>query len=240
MWNLTFHRLSKTRRKRPIPEGWATSEVISAYKPVDSTDPLYSAGKTLSVNSSGDSALVETAEGIVSVFSLSQKQVVHNLQASGPVTDAIWAGDKVVIASSTGSVKVFENGKETASFGLHAGAATALTLHATGDIFASVGVDKSYVLYDLTTNSVIVQNFSDACKPNCNFRVIGGPANFSSPTQPSFPCNSTQTVTSLQLVAQMGRLRFMTLKPEPQLQTMTLLALSRAFSSPRMVHSWLQ
>ncbi|KAI9375248.1 WD40-repeat-containing domain protein [Aspergillus egyptiacus] len=153
--------LSKTRRKRPVPEGWATSEVISAYKPAETTDPLYPGGKILSINPSGD-ALVETAEGAVSAYSLSQKQVLYNLQANGPVTDAIWAGDKAVVASSTGSVKVFEGDKEVANFNSHAGAATGLALHPTGDIVASVGADKSYVLYDLTTNSVILQNFSDA------------------------------------------------------------------------------
>ncbi|KAL2826514.1 hypothetical protein BDW59DRAFT_65898 [Aspergillus cavernicola] len=165
--------LSKTRRKRPIPEGWATSEGISAYKPAETTDPLYPGGKTLSVNTSGDSALVETAEGVVSVFSLSQKQIVHSLQANGPVTGAIWAGEKVVVASSTGSVKVFESGNEVANFSTHAGATTGLALHPTGDIVASVGVDKSYVLYDLTNNSVITQNFSDASLLSAQFHPDG-------------------------------------------------------------------
>jgi pre-mRNA-processing factor 19 len=157
-------RLSKSRRKRPIPEGWATSESISAYKPSESTESFYPGGKTLSINSSGDSALVETAEGVVGVFSLSQKQIVQTLQINGPVTDAIWAGEKAVVASSTGSVQVFEGNKEAARFSSHAGTATSLALHATGDIVASVGADKSYVLYDLTTNAAIMQNFSDACK----------------------------------------------------------------------------
>ncbi|KAL2865117.1 WD repeat PRP19 family protein [Aspergillus lucknowensis] len=165
--------LSKTRRKRPIPEGWATSEAISAYKPVENTDPVFPGGKTLSVDSSGDSALVETAEGVVGVFSLSQKQVVHSLQTNGPVTYAIWAGGKAVVASVTGSVRVFEGGQEVANFNSHAGAATGLALHATGDIVASVGADKSYVLYDLTTNAVITQNFSDASLLSVQFHPDG-------------------------------------------------------------------
>ncbi|KAL3474133.1 hypothetical protein BJX99DRAFT_232234 [Aspergillus californicus] len=165
--------LSKSRRKRPVPEGWATSEAISTYKPAQSTDPIYPGGKTLSVNPAGDSALIETAEGVVGVYSLSQKQVIHSLQTNGPVTGAIWAGEKAVIASSTGTVKVFESGQETASFNSHAGAATDLALHPTGDIVASVGVDKSYVLYDLTTNSVIVQNFSDASLISAQFHPDG-------------------------------------------------------------------
>lgn len=118
----------------------------------------------MAINGTGDLALVGGSDGVVGVYSLSQKQVVQSLQAGGPVTDAVWAGDKAVVASSTGAVKVFENGGEAASFSLHAGAATALAVHATGDIVASVGADKSYVLYDLSTNSVITQIFSDACK----------------------------------------------------------------------------
>ncbi|KAL4953991.1 WD40-repeat-containing domain protein [Aspergillus filifer] len=165
--------LSKSRRKRPLPQGWATADGISAYKPTENTDALYPGGKTLSVNSAGDSALVETAEGVVGVFSLSQKQVLHTLKTNGPVTDALWAGEKAVIASSTGSVKVFEGGNEVASFNSHAGAATSLALHATGDIVASVGVDKSYVLYDLTTNAVIMQNFSDATLLSAQFHPDG-------------------------------------------------------------------
>lgn len=161
---LTLNRLSKSRRKRPVPEGWATGDAISAYKPAGSTDPLFSGANVLSVNSSGDSALVQTSEGTVGVFSLPQKQVLHTLETGGAVTDALWAGEKAVVASSTGSVTAFESGKEVASFKSHAGAVTGLALHATGDIVGSVGADKSYVLYDLTTNAVIMQNFSDTCQ----------------------------------------------------------------------------
>ncbi|KAL4816872.1 WD40-repeat-containing domain protein [Aspergillus spinulosporus] len=165
--------LSKTRRKRPVPEGWATGEAISAYKPTESTDAFYPGGKALSVNASGDSILVETAEGTVGVFSLSQKQIIHTLQTNGRVTNVLWAGEKAVVASSTGSVKVFESGKEIANFNSHAGAATGLALHATGDIVASVGEDKSYVLYDLTTNGVILQNFSNASLLSVQFHPDG-------------------------------------------------------------------
>ncbi|KKK27348.1 hypothetical protein P175DRAFT_0507063 [Aspergillus ochraceoroseus IBT 24754] len=165
--------LSKTRRKRPVPEGWATSDAISAYTPAESTGPLYPGGRTLSLNASGELALVGDANGVVGVYSIAQKEVLHNLQVNGPVTDATWAGEKAIVASSTGSVKVFENGNEVANFTSHAGAATGLAVHATGDIVASVGADKSYVLYDLTANSVIMQNFSDASLLSVKFHPDG-------------------------------------------------------------------
>lgn len=148
-----------------MPEGWATSEAIQEYQPTESSEALFPGGKALSINPSGDLALIGGADGAASVYSLSEKRVVQTLDVGGGrVTDAVWTGDKAIVASSTGVVKVFENGAETASFQSHAGEATALAVHATGDIVASVGVDKSYVLYDLTTSSPITQIFSDSSK----------------------------------------------------------------------------
>lgn len=89
---------------------------------------------------------------------------MQTLKTDGSVTGATWAGEKAVIASATGTVKVFENGSEVASFNVHAGEVTAVAVHATGDIVASVGVDKSYVLYDLTTNTVASQIFTNTGK----------------------------------------------------------------------------
>ncbi|KAJ5656166.1 hypothetical protein N7507_008116 [Penicillium longicatenatum] len=156
--------LSKTRRKRPIPEGWATSDAISAFKLVETSEPLYPGSRALSVDSTGDLALFGGSDGAVGVYSLSQKSVVQTLKTDGLVTDATWAGNKAVVGSATGTVKVFENGSEVASFSSHAGEVTAVAVHATGDIVASVGVDKSYVLYDLSTNSVVTQIFTDSGK----------------------------------------------------------------------------
>lgn len=84
----------------------------------------------------------------------------------GAITDALWCGNKPVVALSTGAVKVFDNGAETASFERHAGAVNAIALHPCGDILASVGVDKSYVLYDLQSLKPIVQISTDSGKIN--------------------------------------------------------------------------
>ncbi|EQL37776.1 pre-mRNA-processing factor 19 [Blastomyces dermatitidis ATCC 26199] len=136
----TQEQLSKTRRKRTVPEEWATGETIQEFKPTDCSEALYPGGKTLSLDPSGNLALVGGVDGV--------------------------AGAKAAVATSAGSVKIFENGTEVATFNSHAGEATSLATHATGDIIASVGVDKSYVLYDLTSNSVIAQIYSDAAL-NC-------------------------------------------------------------------------
>lgn len=138
--------------------------MISTFKPTETSEALYPGGRALSVNSTGELALVGGVDGVVGVYSLAQKSVVQTLKTDGPVTDAKWAGEKAVVGSATGSIKVFENGSEVASFQAHAGEVTAVAVHATGDIVASVGVDKSYVIYDLATNTVASQIFTGAGK----------------------------------------------------------------------------
>lgn len=146
-----------------MPEDWATGEGIQDFQSVETSEALYPGGKALSLDASGDLALVGGTDGVAGVYSLSKKSVVATLNGeSGAITDCIWVGNKAVIATSTGTVKVFENGSEAASFNSHAGEATALAPHPCGDIFASVGVDKSYVLYDLTSNSVLTQIFTNS------------------------------------------------------------------------------
>lgn len=173
-----LYRLSKTRRKRPVPEGWATSDAISAFKPAETSEPLYPGSRALSIDSTGDLALFGGSDGLVGVYSLSKKSVVQTLKTDGPVTDATWAGNKAVVGSATGTVKVFENGSEVASFASHAGEVTAVAVHATGDIVASVGVDKSYILYDLSTNSVVTQIFTDSGKQTISKNTVGHDTNY--------------------------------------------------------------
>ncbi|EER25133.1 hypothetical protein D8B26_007743 [Coccidioides posadasii str. Silveira] len=170
----TQEKLSKTRRKRPIPEDWATSETIQKFKPVATSESLYPGGDSLSLNESGELALVGGVDGVAGIYSLVDKAIVASLKGGGgEITDTMWVNDKAVISTSTGSVKVFENGAEVASFNSHAGAVTALARHPTGDIVASVGVDKSYVLYDLSTSTVVAQIFSDSALSCVQFHPDG-------------------------------------------------------------------
>lgn len=148
-----------------MPEEWATGESIEAFQPSETSDPVSAGGKSLSIDASGDLALVGGSDGDASVYSLSQKQTVRTLKGNGgSVTDGVWIANKAAVAASTGAVRVYENETEVAEFNSHAGEVTALTVHPTGDILASVGVDKSYVLYDLTNSSTITQIFTDTGK----------------------------------------------------------------------------
>lgn len=154
---LMRHRLSKTRRKRAVPSDWATPEAIESFKPKQKSKALYAGGRTVSLDPSGDLALFGGANGTAGAFSLSQNKVVQKLNVGAPVTDSIWAGSKAVISTSAGTVKVFENGTEVCSFSGHAGEVTALAVHPSGDMVASVGVDKSYIIYDMVSSIQALQ-----------------------------------------------------------------------------------
>jgi pre-mRNA-processing factor 19 len=157
----TQEGLSKTRRKRPIPEEWATSEQISRYTATSTSEPLYPGGRTLAIQD--DLALVGGSDGIAGVYSISNQKVVEALKGGGgAITDGLWAHSRAVISTASGKVKIFEAQQEVASYSVHAGEATGLTLHPSGDILASVGVDKSYVLYDLETDVVLTQVYSNS------------------------------------------------------------------------------
>jgi len=157
------HRLEKTRRKRPVPEDWANEGEVSTFKPLRTSEPLYPGGRILSIDETGDLALVGGSDGIAGVYSISENRVVHVLKGGGgSITGGFWAGSKAVISTSAGILKVFEGQEETTSFAAHAGEVTAVALHPSGEIVASVGVDKSYVLYDLTTWDIATQVYSSS------------------------------------------------------------------------------
>jgi pre-mRNA-processing factor 19 len=159
---LTKYRLQSTRRKRPIPEEWATGETISSFDSTETTGPLYPGSQTLAINIAGDLAILGGTDGVAGIYSISQKEIVHALKTGGSVNAAVWWGSKAVVATSTGAIKVFEGSTEVGNLGAHAGPATSLALHPCGDILASTGIDKSYKIYDLTKMKAVTQVYTDS------------------------------------------------------------------------------
>ena len=127
------------------------------------SEPMYPGSKSISLDGTGDLALVGGADGVAGVYSIAQNQVVQALKgASGAIVDTLWWKNRAVIAAASGAVKIFEGEAEVATFTSHAGSVTALAMHPSGDILASVGVDKSYVFYDLASLRPLSQTFTDS------------------------------------------------------------------------------
>ena len=148
-----------------MPEDWATAELLGTYEPKVTSKSSLPGAKTLAIDGTGDSALVGGANGTAGVYSISQNKMVQSLGGEdGAVTDCLWWNNRAVIATATGKVKIFEGADELVSFNSHAGAATAVALHPCGEMLASVGEDKSYVYYDLSSYKAITQVYTDSGK----------------------------------------------------------------------------
>jgi pre-mRNA-processing factor 19 len=158
----THQSLSKSRKKRPTPKTWVTSAQISAFGPETSNSlPVTQA---TSMDLQGNQAAVGGLKGEAAIYDVDTDKLERQLPVGEPVTDTLWCGSKVVFATSQGALKLYDGGKEVASLSEHAGPATALSAHPSGQILASVGSDKSIVLYDLSSLARVSRVYTDACK----------------------------------------------------------------------------
>ncbi|KAL4723853.1 hypothetical protein ACLX1H_009498 [Fusarium chlamydosporum] len=167
----THQTLSKGRKKRPVPEGWATGEEISAFESATTHSLPVPDATALSVG--GASAAIGGLKGQAVIYSTTEDKVELSIPVEEPVTDAAWAETRVVFATGQGSVKVFEEGNQVASLSEHAGAATAVSVHPSGEILASVGTDKSIVFYDLVEQKRVARAYTDAALTSCAFHPDG-------------------------------------------------------------------
>ncbi|KAJ4287048.1 hypothetical protein N0V88_007813 [Collariella sp. IMI 366227] len=157
-------QLMKGRKKRPIPQGWITPDEVAVLQQVAYTDLAVSHASSLDIESGY--AAIGGLDGKVDIYSTQSNTVERSLDIGEPVTATVWTGSK-------GSVKVYDSGSETASFQVHAGAITGLSVHPGGRILASVGVDKSFVFYDLETLQKVSRGYTDAALTACAFHPDG-------------------------------------------------------------------
>ncbi|KAI2621044.1 WD40-repeat-containing domain protein [Xylaria nigripes] len=167
----TQARLSKSRKRRPVPKEWATSDEISTFG-VETSNSLPIATPTTLTFEAGYAA-VGGLEGEVAVYSVEADKLERSIAVGEPVTHSIWEGSRVYFSTAKGSVKVFESGSEVASFTDHAGPATGLAMHPSKTILASVGADKSFVFYDLAKLQRATRVYTNAALTTCAFHPDG-------------------------------------------------------------------
>lgn len=159
---VTQQKLSGTRRKRPVPEEWATGDELQTYEVKSSVDSQFTGAKTLAADSTGDFFLCGDSDGTMGIYDLKQSTFATRSQLNaGAILDGAWGNDKQIVSTSSGAVVIASEGTVQAKFEQHAGEATAVAVHPCGDILVSVGYDKSYVLYDLSSSKVLTQVYGD-------------------------------------------------------------------------------
>ena len=145
-----------------MPKNWASSEDIESYDVISTSELLYPGSSSIAVDELGERAIVGGSDGIAGIYSLPDNKILMVLKVGGgAITDAVWYDDKPVISTSSGAIKVFDGDQEAVAFKSHAGAANALAMHPSGEILASVGADKSFVLYDLVDPKPVTQVYTD-------------------------------------------------------------------------------
>lgn len=213
-------RLSKTRRKRTPPEDWVTSDSLNSFALVDKSEALYTGVRSFALNTRGDLALAGGREGQLGVYSMSEKAITREMNAGpGSITDVLWIGERAAASTSTGNVKIWENGTEVASFAGHAGEVTALAIHPSGDILASVGIDNSYIFYDLSSSTIATRVLTNAGKsqivPDVLLPLSDDEQHLRLPV-------SIQTATCSLLVAWTAKSKSTTLRARPTPQILSL------------------
>ncbi|PKS13367.1 hypothetical protein jhhlp_000138 [Lomentospora prolificans] len=169
----THQKLSKSRKKRPVPDGWVTGDEVAEFTTESSTSLPFSHVTALTVQEDGTYAAISSVQGETAIFSVDEGKVERQLAVNEPVTDEIWTGTKLVVSTAKGSVKMYDSGREVASLTEHAGAATALALHPSGEFVASVGVDKLIVFYDLQSLTPVGRCYTDSALTTCAFHPDG-------------------------------------------------------------------
>jgi pre-mRNA-processing factor 19 len=155
-------RLSKSRKKRPIPKDWTTPDEVASFGTIAQTALTVPQASSIGIDPESDYAAISGLKGDIAIYSTEADRVERQLQAGGNVTDTLWLDRRVIVSTTKGSVKIYENGVESKTFSEHAGAATGLAAHPSGKLFASVGLDKSFVIYDFDQSQARI--FTDTRK----------------------------------------------------------------------------
>ena len=138
---------------------------MNSFVPKESQKSIYPGSRSINLDARGELVLGGGTGGVAEVFSRTEKRLISTLHGeSGTITDSLWISGRAAIATSTGMVKVYDGESEVSSFSGHSGEATALAAHPSGEILASVGADKSYILYDLTASVIATQVYTSAGK----------------------------------------------------------------------------
>ncbi|KAK5167576.1 uncharacterized protein LTR77_007275 [Saxophila tyrrhenica] len=159
----TQARLQGTRRKRPVPADWATGEQVATYEVKSTADSQFTGAKKLAVDETGDFFLCGDSDGDIGVYDAKAGAfTTRSNTGAGGITGGAWVRDQAVVSTSSGAVVVSQGGSVVKKFHQHAGEASAVAAHPCGEILASVGADKSYVLYDLHSSKVLTQIYTDS------------------------------------------------------------------------------
>lgn len=159
--------LSKTRRKRPVPEEWAKVEDIGNFKAQKLDQAGDPASRFVAQHPQRNQLLHAAGQepGSFALFDVNTSEAKSLETAQdGTLTDAVWMQDGTILAGSAAGNICLRGAGETPAFVLqsHKAEITSVSVHASGRIFASTSADKTFILYDTTSRTPATQIRTEA------------------------------------------------------------------------------
>ncbi|KAH9268194.1 hypothetical protein BASA84_000389 [Batrachochytrium salamandrivorans] len=177
--NQTSEELSKIRRKRKAPETLATLEAISSMTVVSENTSCHSAKEPASLaldlltvqteNEDLSWVLSSGKDGSIYVLDANKQcesVVAHTKAHSKPVTCVAWQGASsktLITASADHTIKTWNVERVKNSYKIknayvvdaHSDQVTAISVHASGDYFASAGLDSVWAISDIRSGQTM-------------------------------------------------------------------------------------
>ena len=162
-------RLTKGRKKRPVPPDWVTPEDIASLTNAGEQE-LEKVPKPTSLALDPDMAVAVVggssgeSRGAVQTVWVAENKLLKEFEVDQPVTAVLPTDQEdIIVGTSMGSVRSYVNGQLVAQMDEHLGSAvTALCMHPVKRIIASVGEDKKFAFYDVAENKVLARLSTDS------------------------------------------------------------------------------
>ncbi|KAG4301973.1 hypothetical protein PCK1_001949 [Pneumocystis canis] len=151
--------LSSNRRKRRIPEDWTTIEQIKQLKLSKTICPFKSDLNVIAVTDLG-TMILAASKNIIKIYCGMEETSTYSLKCDdGDITCGLWINELPAVAKSDGTICIYTslNG-DSKKISTHQNKVTAIALHPSGDILASVTVDGEWALHDLQNDQTIVKH----------------------------------------------------------------------------------
>ncbi|KAK0609749.1 Diaminopimelate epimerase-like protein [Bombardia bombarda] len=179
---LHYH-LTKGRKKRPIPEGWATPEQIATLHLARKTETQDHHSTSLAtvddVRGAGPEYLASGGlDGILGIYDskFDVESRLHSIDVKSQITALAFSKNdtnKLIVACADGNIQLYYEGQAAHVYKSHIGPVTGIALHPGARFFASVGRDKSFVFYEDTTTKEVMKGYASSELLSCAFHPDG-------------------------------------------------------------------
>lgn len=156
---IVLYRLSSNRRKRKVPTDWTTTEQVQQFKSSKVFEPFQSKITSIAVAQQGTMILV-ASKNIVKIYRDMDENPAYSLECGkDEITCGLWMNELPIIASSTGFIYIYTSlDGNTKKISTHQSKVTAIALHPSGGLLASVTVDGEWAFHDLYTEQTVLKN----------------------------------------------------------------------------------